>query len=230
MATQHDPNDVTHETNRAGRSDLEQWAASSPDNFYTSDPHFVRIVEQRARGERRDALVEELTAFGAAAAQHVDALARENNLHRNLPELDRWSPYGARTERVAHHPSYHAAGAYIYGAGAIAALGERANMFGALTRFYVSSYNGEAGHNCPLACTAGVVRVLQELGDDDLKERFLGRLLDRDYARHYEGAVAECISLCVRTCAVGAPPRRTGACRRARSRTWRAPGTSRASA
>ncbi len=183
-----DTHDVTHEANRSGRADLEQWAATSPQNFYTSDPHFVSIVEQRSVEARRGALVEELTAFGAACAQHVDGLARENNLHRNLPELDRYSPYGARTERVSHHPTYHSAGEYIYGAGAIAALAEEANLFGALTRFYVSSHNGEAGHNCPLACTAGVVRVLQELGDDALKERFLGRLLDRDYARHYEGA------------------------------------------
>lgn len=173
--------------NTTGRDALIAWQQAHPSNAYTSDVHFRKILAQHA-GPKLDRLEADLIRFGEEVAGPVDALVRENNLHTNLPRLERYNGVGVRTEEIIHHPTYHAAGAYIYGSGVMEAYAEHPNHLGALARFYVSSYNGEAGHNCPLACTAGVIRVLQELGTDELKQRFLQRLLDRDYDRHYEGA------------------------------------------
>src|SRR5262249_34506396 len=44
--------------------------------------------------------------------------------------------------------------------------------------------NGEAGHCCPLACTAGLIKLLQRRGSAELQARFLPRLLDADYDTH----------------------------------------------
>lgn len=173
--------------NEAGRSALNAWRADHPENAYLADGFFRRILGLYA-GEKTKGLEEDLVRFGAEVAGPLDTLVRENNLHTNLPRLEKFDGLGNRQEKIEHHPTYHQAGRYIYGSGVMEAYGDHPNHLGALSRFYVSSYNGEAGHNCPLACTAGVIRVLQELGSDELKQRFLQRLLDRDYDIHYEGA------------------------------------------
>ncbi|MBA2664992.1 MAG: acyl-CoA dehydrogenase family protein [Bradymonadaceae bacterium] len=174
--------------NDSGRADILAWADASGENVFTSDTHFRRVLALYANKERLAALEDELTRFGAEVAGPIDALVCKNNEPLNLPRLDRWSDYGERTERIDHHPTYHEAGRYIYGSGVMEAYRDHPNAIGALSRFYISSYNGEAGHNCPLACTAGVIRVLQELGSPMLKDKYLPGLLNRDYGEHLEGA------------------------------------------
>lgn len=183
--------DSKHESrfqaNADGRQALLDWEAAQPDNFYTTDGHFRRVLSVYA-GERLGEMEEDLVRFGRECATVVDELVRENNVHANNPRLERYTGIGVRVEKIEHHPTYHEAGRYIYGSGVMEAYKDHPNSLGVLARFYVSSYLGEAGHNCPLACTAGVIRVLQELGTDDLQKKYLDRFLDRDYARHFEGA------------------------------------------
>jgi alkylation response protein AidB-like acyl-CoA dehydrogenase len=57
-----------------------------------------------------------------------------------------------------------------------------------LALFYLSAQNGEAGHNCALACTAGLIKVLQAVGSEAQKERYLPLLLDPNYDANYKGA------------------------------------------
>ena len=171
-----------------GRSDLQAWEASQPENAFAADSHFKRLLPLYAIKEPVDELTEELERFGAEVAGPVDELVRRNNLNENLPRLERYTGIGERIEQVEHHPTYHEAGSYIYGAGIMAAYEDHPNSTGVLSRFYISSYNGEAGHNCPAACTAGVIRVLQELAPDEIREKYLPGFLSRDYDEHLEGA------------------------------------------
>jgi alkylation response protein AidB-like acyl-CoA dehydrogenase len=183
-----DAGNVTYEGHRVGREALEAWAEARPDNAYTTDSHFQRILPIYTWKKRHASLDDELTSFGAEVAGPIDELARQNDLRGNHPTLDRYTAYGSRTEKIDHHPSYHRAGELIYGSGVMEAYADPPNSVGATARMYVSSYNGEAGHNCPLACTAGAIRVLQQLADEELKERYLPGLLNPTYGEHLEGA------------------------------------------
>ncbi len=181
----------TFETPQAaaqGRQALEAYRESLRHNGYEEDDHLKRLIGLYAPEERREEMEAALSEFGEAVMGEIDDLVRENNDRHNLPRLRRWSDYGTRLEEIEHHPSYHRAGELMYGAGIMAAYADHPNALGVLSRFYVSSFNGEAGHNCPMACTAGVIRVLQELGDKDQKERFLEGFLSPDYEEHLEGA------------------------------------------
>lgn len=171
-----------------GRDHLKAWEASQPDNIYLSDAHFKRIVPLYVTAEPLGDLNADLERFGAEVVSQVDALVRENNLNENLPRLERFTGIGERVEKIDHHPTYHEAGRYIYGSGIMSAYAHHPNSAGVLSRFYLSSYNGEAGHNCPAACTAGVIRVLQEIAPDDIRQRYLPGFLNRDYDAHLEGA------------------------------------------
>lgn len=171
------------------RRDLHAWRERQPANFYTSDRQLVRLLQTFLGQDRYLRHREHFASFGAVCAGPLDEAAVINNRGANLPELDRWSPLGERIEAVAHHPSYHDCGRHIYEDGeVIAAYAEPASNVRALALFYLSSHVGEAGHNCPVACTAGVVKALGAEGSDALKARWLGGVLTNTYADRLDGA------------------------------------------
>jgi alkylation response protein AidB-like acyl-CoA dehydrogenase len=171
-----------------GRSALLDWERSQPTNFYETDRHLKNVLEfyWGEKGLRSHA--ERLSKFGHAAATVVDQAVRRANLAENLPRLDRYSAAGERTEDVTHCADHDLAGEHIYGSGAMAVYAEAGSNLLALALFYLSSYNGEAGHNCPLACTAGVIKTLQHAGSEGLKAKYLPRLLDDNYQTRFHGA------------------------------------------
>lgn len=171
-----------------GREDLLAFEAEQPKNFWTGDRHLQRIVRRWAGEEAVAAWAPDLERFGAETAGPVDQAVRLNDLPHNLPRLDRWGPYGERKEEVEFHPSYHEAGRYIYGSGVVAALADDGGNLRSLTLSFLSGLNGEAGHNCPVACTLGVVKSIKALGTDTLKEKWLPRLLSTDYEHLAHGA------------------------------------------
>jgi len=171
-----------------GRDDLDQFGTQQPDNYWDADPHARAVVARWAGQETYGRWAPDLLRFGALCAGPIDRAVRINNLGHNLPVLDRFSPFGQRVEEVEHHPSFHAAGALIYNSGVMRVLGTPGNNLYALALFYLSTQNGEAGHNCPLACTAGAIKSLSALGSAELKERYLSRLLETDYGRLAHGA------------------------------------------
>jgi len=70
----------------------------------------------------------------------------------------------------------------------IAAYADSPANLRAQALFYLSSHAGEAGHNCPVACTAGVVKALAGAGSDALKARYLPGLLTADFEQRLDGA------------------------------------------
>jgi len=171
-----------------GRADLAEWERAQSVNFYETDLHLRNILEFYLGADGLRAHVERLSKFGDEAAMIVDPAVRRANQAENLPRLDRYSATGERIEDVAHSADHHLAGRYIYGSGAMGVYAEPESNLLALALFYLSSYNGEAGHNCPLACTAGVIKTLQYAGGEELKKKYLPRLLDPNYATRFHGA------------------------------------------
>ncbi|MCW5971557.1 MAG: acyl-CoA dehydrogenase family protein [Blastocatellales bacterium] len=172
----------------AGRADLEAWERSQPLNYFDSDAHLQTLLEYYWGSPLYERRLPRLAKFGGEAATVADPAVRRANLPENLPRLDRFSTTGERTENVIHSPDHHIAGRCIYGSGAMSVYAEPGNNLLAMALFYLSSYNGEAGHNCPLACTAGIIKTLQQVGDAELREKYLPRLLDPDYDSLYHGA------------------------------------------
>ena len=175
-------------THVAGRNRLAEWQAAQPTNYFTADTDLQRKLELYWGPEKYAALAPHLYRFGQTAASQIDPLVRETNLPHNNPVLNRFDGLGRRTEEVEFHPSHHAAGRLIYGGRLMSVLGEMGNWKLALSLFYLSSQNGEAGHNCPLACTAGLIKVLQHVAPAPLRDRFLPRLLDDNYDTNYHAA------------------------------------------
>lgn len=171
-----------------GRAELSSWERSQPTNFYASDQHLQNLLEFYWGAAPLRAHADRLSQFGHAAATIVDQAVRRANQEENLPRLDRYTATGERTEDVRHSADHHLAGQYIFGAGVLSIYAEPGSNLLALALHYLSSYNGEAGHNCPVACTAGIIKTLQQVGSEELKTKYLPGLLNPDYAQRLHGA------------------------------------------
>ena len=178
---------VRHDAAELGREDLAAWLDDQPDNYFDADEDLQRIL-RRTWGEALfGARRERLSAFGEVCAR-VDPVICEVEHRKNLPRIERWDGIGRRTEQVVYDESHHRIGRHLYGSGVVAVLAEPGNTALANMLLYLSNENGEAGHNCPIVCTLGLVRALQHAGSDELRARFLPGLLTADYDRKLDGA------------------------------------------
>ena len=174
--------------NEAGQNRLAEWLELQPDNYFSADKDIQRKLELYLGKAPYAKTMPQLYKFGKVLAKEVDPLVRSSNLNENLPSLKSTDEIGRNVQEVVYHPDYHAAGRHIYAGGPMSALAEVGNNKVALSLFYLSAQNGEAGHNCPLACTAGVVKVLQHIASDAVRDKFLPKLLDENYDTNYTGA------------------------------------------
>ena len=171
-----------------GRKLLQDWLAVQPTNFFTADRHLQRSLEFYWGQDRYRQHAGRLYEFGHLSATALAEAVRQAEHDLALPRLTRFNQIGQRTEEVIFHPSHHEAGRIIYGSGMMSVYADPGQNLLSLALFFLSSLNGEAGHNCPVACTAGLIKVLQQAGSPELKERYLLRLLDPNYDSHYNGA------------------------------------------
>ncbi len=164
-----------------GRGDLLAWNESKPRNFFTSDPNLGRALELRLGKERYQAEKQRLGEVGEMVGTDLSRLALVTNHDDNLPRLERFTGLGVRTEEVVFHPGYHEAGKLIWQTGVLADYAKPGGETLQMGILHMLAQPGENGHNCPLACTAGMIKVVQRLGSEQQKKKWLPGLLDRDY-------------------------------------------------
>ncbi len=176
------------DANQGGRSRLRAWEDNKPDNFFLADQN-LRYVLRRLLGDARYHDAEQnLIQFGADCATVIDEAAKQEDRIGNHPRLERWSGIGERIEQIEFHPNHDQIGRLVWESGIMALQARPGNTVQQMALMYLLTHNGEAGHACSLACTAGLVRALQTVGSDDLKARFLTPLLESDYDRMQHGA------------------------------------------
>ncbi len=171
-----------------GRSALNEWRENQPKNFFDNN-HLESLLKRHWSPAQWQAHRPTLEHYGQVSAGPLDEAAIINNRGHNLPMLERYSDLGDRIESIEHHPSYHMCGKAIYEDGkVIAAYKEEQPNLLAQALFYLSSHVGEAGHNCPVACTAGVVKALRAMGSPELQNAYLPGLLTHHYTDRLDGA------------------------------------------
>ncbi len=173
--------------NFSERNLLDDWQKSQPDNFFAYDKYFQRSLEFLWGRQNYQFHAGRLNHFGGLLARDLDPLVMEVNRDTNLPKLERYDGTGTRIENVIFHPSHHEIGRPIYGSGILSVYQYAGNNLLSLSLFYLSAQLGEAGHNCALACTAGIIKVIQARGSAELQQRYLSLLLKDNYEKHYTG-------------------------------------------
>ena len=171
-----------HMNPSSARKDWDRWRESVRLNPFDGDPHLQSLLRVYRPGLDTTAL----HAFAGSCSTELDELIRLNNRDENLPRLKRWGDTGERLESVDFHPSYHRIGKLVYQTGLMSLYRQRGNQLETLAYTYLFAQNGEGGHGCPLACTAGLIKILQQA--ENIPEQWLERLLDPDYDTHFHGS------------------------------------------
>lgn len=173
--------------NQLARTSLAAWQAQKPTDYLQADTNIQRVL-QMYMGEDYSRHRPVLSEAASMSAGRMDSLAINSNRDENLPRLNRFNNVGERTEEVVFHPDYHKLGACVWDTAVLAVLEQPGNelLSGALA--YFIAHNGEAGHACPVACTAGLIKLLQQVGSAEQKKRYLPQLLETDYAKRLHGA------------------------------------------
>ena len=169
------------------RTHLDLWRDGAATNAFYTELFFRRLVE-RHLGPRFSSMETRLRQVAEAAGPELDALVAESNRDENLPTLRRFDAFGRAAEEVVFHPSYHVVGQVFWSSGVLSMLAEPGNEVTTGALAYLLDQNGEAGHACPVACTAGAIKLLQRVGSDDQRRRFLPTLLESDYRRRLHAA------------------------------------------
>ena len=168
-----------------GRRHLADWQASRPQNYFSGNAVLAALAARH--GASPEALAR-LDRYGAVMAQDVLDLVHRCGTEPNTPVLERFDAIGRRQERVRFDPSYHAWGDIIYGSGVMGLTGQPEHAIEQAALITLTAHHGEGGHTCPLACTAGLIRVLQRVGHPALQRALLPGLTAADPARRLHGS------------------------------------------
>ncbi|APF05651.1 TPA: acyl-CoA dehydrogenase [Legionella pneumophila] len=132
--------------------------------------------------------IHQLSQFSKTVAEELELTVMENNLDANLPKIEQYNAIGQRDDRVIHHPAYIRSGDIIYGSNLMQYLLKPGQMKKTLSLFLLSSHAGEAGHNCPIACSAGVIRVLNHYSQLEKTQHYLDKLTHPSFSNNFTGA------------------------------------------
>ncbi len=170
------------------RQALRDWQDSKPTNFFEANRNLQHVLQMYSGNEMYQTLRQSLSDLGRACATTIDEAATINDRPENHPRLERYTAVGERVEEIEFHPSYHAAGRPAYESGVLAIQSKPGHAIQQAALLFLISHCGEMGHACPIVCTAGLIRALQQEGDDYMKQTFLPPLLIRDYDRRQHAA------------------------------------------
>ncbi len=151
------------------------------DDGYSFDPFFEGLSTDwygddallgqllASYGREPDAAATALGRWGETCSGRLAELAERSALPENRPRLRRWDPRGNRVDRIELPPSTTEALKLVEGTAGLGAVdGDPFTHYAAV---YLAGQNGEAGVACSVACTDGLVRVLEAVGDRAVHER-----------------------------------------------------------
>jgi acyl-CoA dehydrogenase len=171
-----------------GRQKLLDWQRSRPRNFFQADTNLQEILRLRLGEDRYNKRLAEFHSFGESCATVIGDALFEMHRSGQSPRLRRYDGLGQNIEQVEFHPNYHGIGQALYQTRVLSDYEDPDQEAGQLVFAYLFTQNGEAGHACPLACAAGMIKILQAAGSRELQARFLPSLLNPDYNSNFQAS------------------------------------------
>ena len=178
------------ENHQFARNYLAQWQSELKKNNCGNDAllsHSVNFILGNL-DEKDEEFVSLFHTLGQKLISELEPKVAENDYRLNLPRLESYDGIGQLTNEIRHHPYYTQIGDGIYGTGMMEKINQPGQLTKSLLLFYLTSHLGEAGHNCPVACTAGVIRVFNQIGDFPDKQAILAKLIAPNFQNNFTGA------------------------------------------
>ncbi len=175
--------------------DISNYAGVRGKNFFIEDKLLQRIfikevIENQYSYEHAKAVWHHLKGFGEVVGTVLDELTEIAHREENLGKIIHFNKTGERIDEIDYcfeqkeirricfewglvNLDYHPNWKYPF------------TMFHRMALAYLSNLNGEAGINCPLAMTDGMIRVLKAIGTKSQQERYLPLITSPETKSHF---------------------------------------------
>ena len=155
-------------------------------DYYADDALLQRLLTKYGPAPEVAAAQDGLHTFGQLCAGELAQLALDSSRPANRPYLRHYDAYNNRVDEVVLPASTERAYTLVEGRHRLGAVHGDPYVFYA--KSYLFSQNGEAGVGCSMACTDGMVRLLQQLGDKPIHQEAIDKVLGSTEARYHHGA------------------------------------------
>ena len=152
---------------------LEDFKGIEGVNFFEQDRGLQVLLGDLLKEEERAAVFASLHECADLVSGRWNELAREASRAENLPRIIKYDRAGNPTEQIDFGPHTRRLRREAAEFGILKEGRSNVHLFALV---YLLAHNGEAGLNCGLSCTDGLVRVLEAHGSDFLRETYLSRL------------------------------------------------------
>lgn len=154
-------------------------------NWFDDDP-ILRALLERHHGSADAFTHAGLREWGERCSGPLRDLAEESSLAQNRPRLVHYDARGRRVDEIVLPRSTREALSEVEGRERLGSVGDDPLIHYA--KVYLYAQNGEAGVACSLACTDGLVRALEALGDDAEHSAVVAKVRGSTPQRIYHGA------------------------------------------
>jgi alkylation response protein AidB-like acyl-CoA dehydrogenase len=154
-------------------------------NWYQDDVLLHSLLNRYAGPGGQDAEAQ-LRNWGTLCGSTLAKLADESARLENRPFLERLDPYHRRIDEIVLPASTTRALQIVEGEHRLGALHGDPHVF--IAKWYLCLQNGEAGVGCSLACTDGMVRALERLGDRPIHKDVVRQVRESSAERFTHGA------------------------------------------
>jgi acyl-CoA dehydrogenase len=168
------------------RDDMTHWQRELSNNCYTSNTDIQHTVSYLFTDDNQ--FQQALINFGRAVTEELIPAVKRNDERLNLPQAELYDGIGQRIDKIDHSPWYSIAGDIIYGSKLMRVGSTPGHLTKALLFFFLSSHAGEAGHNCPIACSAGLIRVLQRCPTLQHQAEYIEKLTAPSFKHNHTAA------------------------------------------
>lgn len=175
--------------------DLTNYKGVMGRNFFLEDQLLKRIflreiIENHYEIEHIVDTWNHLSGFGNVAGSILNELAEIAHREENLPKIIHYNKVGERIDEIDYCSEQKQIRKISYDWGLVnldfhPEWKHPFTMFHRMALAYISNMNGEAGINCPLAMTDGMIRVIKALGTKSQKETYLPLITSPDSHSHF---------------------------------------------
>ncbi|MFB5649086.1 acyl-CoA dehydrogenase family protein [Leptospira wolffii] len=173
--------------------DVSDYKGNRGKNFYDEDRILQRIVDRYSADydpSHKKAMVEHLQGYGDLVGGTLDELTEACHKEGKYGEVVKYDRTGNRIDEIVYSTEQKLSRkiSYDYGIVNLDFHDEWKYPFTDLHRqalTYLANQNGEGGVTCPLAMTEGMIRVLQGIGTEEQKKKYLPLVAGKGSHSHF---------------------------------------------
>lgn len=153
-------------------SELSQLRPVRGQNFYEADSSLRRLVAVYTASSQRPVIEKQLLDFAAPVSDRWDGLIEAAALDYQGPKIEAYDRQGRSCDSIWLPPPVRTVRREVVEAG----IFDNQCLVEQFAKVYLLGHLGEGSLVCPLACTEGLIRAIEAVGSEFLRETYLPKI------------------------------------------------------